>query len=291
MITKSTLVHLRLPFFFFLSPVFLFALVVSPHPDLFRSLWAFAILHFLLYPSSNGFNSYYDRDITPIGGIARPPAVTPDLLTVVNALDVLAIGLGFVVGWPFAVGCACYAFGSRLYSWDRTRLKRRPIVSWLMVGLGQGTAVFLVSYYAINHPVWTELFSLRVLLAGLLPGLLLLAAYPITQVYQHEADRSRGDKSFSLLLGVEGTFRFVRFFLGLVTAGYAAYIWFYFGWAQALAYVLFQIPMIVYFSRWFSRVRKDPSAADFKSLMVQNFLTAGCVNACMIVLFVWRFWK
>jgi hypothetical protein len=28
----------------------------------------FVILHLLLYPASNGFNSYHDRDTGPVGG-------------------------------------------------------------------------------------------------------------------------------------------------------------------------------------------------------------------------------
>ena len=290
MISRSTLVHFRLPFFFFLSPVFLFSLVVSPHPDLFRTLLAFFILHFLVYPASNAFNSWFDRDTTAIGGVECPPVVTPDLPVVVNVMDLLAIGLGLFAGWPFAAGCAAYVVCSRLYSWDRTRLKRRPVISWLMVGLGQGTAVFLMSYYAINHPAWKELFSSRVLLAGLLPGLFLLAAYPLTQVYQHEADRDRGDASMSMLLGVEGTFRFALVFFSIVTAGYCVYLYCWFGVLQASGFVLFLAPLIINFLLWYGRVRKDLAAADFRSLMRQNLLSALCLNSYFILLFVYETW-
>lgn len=39
------------------------------------------------------------------------------------------------------------------------------------------------------------IFELKVILVGLLSSALLLGSYPMTQIYQHEEDTKRGDKT------------------------------------------------------------------------------------------------
>ena len=73
MLTRSSWLHLRIPFSYFLLPVYLFALAISPNLNESRMLWVFIILHVFLYPASNGYNSYYDRDEKSIGGVEKTP--------------------------------------------------------------------------------------------------------------------------------------------------------------------------------------------------------------------------
>ena len=73
MLSASTIKLLRIPFSFFLSPLYFFALSQVPEINWFKAILIFFILHFLIYPASNGYNSYMDRDSGPIGGIDRPP--------------------------------------------------------------------------------------------------------------------------------------------------------------------------------------------------------------------------
>ena len=58
----STLQLLRLKFSFFLMPVYWFAVSQIIHVRFIHTLLIFFILHVLVYPSSNGYNSYMDRD-------------------------------------------------------------------------------------------------------------------------------------------------------------------------------------------------------------------------------------
>ena len=91
MLQPSTIQLLRFHFSFFLLPVYLFALSQVPSIDVTDSLLIFFILHFLVYPSSNGYNSYMDRDEESIGGIAKPLPPTRQLFTVSIVLDILAL--------------------------------------------------------------------------------------------------------------------------------------------------------------------------------------------------------
>jgi hypothetical protein len=81
----------------FFTAGFLFALAVSPNFTASQLLWSFVIIHLLLYPASNGYNSYFDKDEKSIGGLKNPPPVNKTLYYAALLLDALAI----VLGWFF----------------------------------------------------------------------------------------------------------------------------------------------------------------------------------------------
>src|SRR5690606_26197059 len=101
MISRSSLRHLRIPFSLILMPVFLFALSVTPNLDGGRLVIVFLALHLFLYPSSNGYNSYFDKDEESIGGLKHPPKVTSDLYWLSHGFLAIAIALGLMISWSF----------------------------------------------------------------------------------------------------------------------------------------------------------------------------------------------
>ncbi|MFI5187293.1 MAG: prenyltransferase, partial [Chitinophagales bacterium] len=64
MLRRSTIQLLRFHFSLFLLPVFLFALSQLNTINWQNAAIVFFILHVLVYPASNGYNSYMDRDQT-----------------------------------------------------------------------------------------------------------------------------------------------------------------------------------------------------------------------------------
>jgi 1,4-dihydroxy-2-naphthoate octaprenyltransferase len=62
MLKQSTIQLLRFPFSFFLMPVFWFAFLFVKTIHWENVLQLFIIIHVLLYPASNAYNSYMDRD-------------------------------------------------------------------------------------------------------------------------------------------------------------------------------------------------------------------------------------
>ncbi len=88
---RSTVKHLRLPFSFFLMPVFLFSLSQADTVNWQTTAIAFVILHFLIFPASNGYNSYQDRDETSIGGLKNPPKVSGKLFYATLFMDTIGI--------------------------------------------------------------------------------------------------------------------------------------------------------------------------------------------------------
>jgi len=104
MFSRSSWLHLRIPFSFFLLPVFLFSLSISPNLNGSRIFWVFIIVHFFLYPASNGYNSFFDKDEKSIGGLKNPPPVNKGLYYLSLSFDVIAVVLGYIkIGLLFAV--------------------------------------------------------------------------------------------------------------------------------------------------------------------------------------------
>ena len=288
MFSKSTFLHLRIPFSYFLLPIFLFALAESPNLTESRMMWVFIILHFLLYPASNGYNSYFDKDEKSIGGLKNPPPVNKGLYWTSLLMDAAALILGFMkVSLLFSVMLLIYGLVSKAYSHPAVRLKKYPITGWLVTGLFQGTFTFLMCYVGVNNYDVYNLIQLKVLLPGTLTSLMLWANYPMTQVYQHEEDAKHGDRTLSRMLGIRGTFYFAAICFGLTTLAFVLFFWEYshvrYGWI----FVAALSPVVVYFGLWFARVLHDPGKADFVHTMRLNFISATCLNG----FFIWYFFE
>lgn len=272
---KSILILLRLPFSLFLLPVYLFSLSQLTQWDPTDALFLGVLWHLLVYPASNAFNSYYDRDEGPIGGVAHPPLATKSLYWVALTLDIVAIGSAALYWHVWAgLGIAVYILISRAYSSYPIRLKRYPFVSWLVVGFFQGAYVFQLSAWILTG----ELLSW---LPAFLASGTLWAIYPITQVYQHEEDAKRGDRTLSLILGIRGTFLFTAAVFGLTSLGYVVYwdstatLWFW---------LLFQSPVVLYFFYWMFQVFQDPTRANHTMTMTLNTYAAICLNGFYVYL-------
>src|SRR6185503_18286182 len=98
MIDNSTIKLLRLPFSFFLSPIYFFALAQVPNINWFHAILVFIILHFLIYPASNGYNSYMDQDTESIGLLEKPPLPSRQLFWLTVVLDSVGILLSLIIG-------------------------------------------------------------------------------------------------------------------------------------------------------------------------------------------------
>ncbi|SFO34698.1 1,4-dihydroxy-2-naphthoate octaprenyltransferase [Algoriphagus ornithinivorans] len=287
MITRSSLKHLRIPFSLFLLPVYFFALALTPNLNGERMLWVFLSLHLFLYPSSNGYNSYFDKDEESIGGIKNPPKVTPDLYWLSLAFFAIALILAFKISFAFSSMLLVYGLVSMAYSHPSIRLKKYPWLSWLIAGLFQGYFTFAMAYAGLSDFGWNIFLKPHVLIPGMLTSLMLWGNYPLTQVYQHREDARRGDMTLSRYLGIKGTFGFSALIFALTGAGF---IWFfldrnqeYFFWV----YLGAMAPIILYFLLWFNFVRINPEKyANYSWTMGMNSISALILNAFFFYYFL-----
>ena len=287
MFSLSSLLHLRIPFSYFLLPIFLFSLGLSPNVTEQALLWTFIIIHLLLYPASNAYNSYFDKDEKSIGILKNPPPVKRGLYYLALIFDLAALILGYwKISLTFMLMLLIYGLVSKAYSHPSVRLKKHAVLSWLITGLFQGLFTFVMCYVGINKFEIAQSLKPEIIAGGLLTSMMLWANYPLTQVYQHEEDAKRGDKTFSLMLGIRGTFYFVGAVFGLVTLGFIFYFNSYFDETYSYAFLIALSPVVLYFLFWFSKIYKNESKADYRHTMGLNFISATCLNGFFIYMFL-----
>src|SRR3954469_4435501 len=105
-------------------PVYWFALSQVKNINWSDAILIFIVLHRLVYPASNGYNSYMDRDTGSIGGIKNPMQPTRQLYYVTLLLDAVAISLSCLISKWFVLGIVLYILASRAYSYRGIRLKK-----------------------------------------------------------------------------------------------------------------------------------------------------------------------
>jgi len=281
--------HLRISFSFYLLPVFIFALAHTPNLDPNRLWIVFAALHFFLYPSSNGYNSYYDKDEGSIGGLKNPPKVTDGLYYLSMLFLALALALGMLINLAFTAMMAVYAVVSMAYSHPAIRFKKFPVIGWLIAGLFQGYFTYAMVYAGLSGFGWHVFSSPHVYIPGLLTSVMIWGNYPLTQVYQHDEDSKRGDITMSIKLGIKGTFSFSAFWFFLAGVGFVFYfldqnqIWAVWAFLAAMA------PAILYFYVWFYFVHKDPSKyANYTWAMWMVRIAATFLNIFFAYYFIER---
>ena len=287
MFSRSSWLHLRFPFSFFLLPIFVFSLSVSPRPEAHRVFWVFFILHFLLYPASNGYNSYFDKDEKSIGALKNPPPVREGLYFLSLTFDGAAIMLGFIkIDTTFAVMVLIYGIVSKAYSHPAIRLKKFAWTGWVITGLFQGLFTFTMSYLGVNNFDISQALNKEVIIPGALTSMMLWANYPLTQVYQHEEDARRGDFTLSARLGIVGTFYFASSVFAIAVVGFLFYFRFLYGTTYALFFLSALLPVLAYFFYWFFLVMKDQKHADYSHTMRLNVISGCSLNAFFIYLFL-----
>jgi 1,4-dihydroxy-2-naphthoate octaprenyltransferase len=286
MISRSSLAHVRVPLSFYLLPVFLCALLAVEKIDVAKAWVAFIALHFFLYPASNGFNSYYDRDSESIGTLKRPPPVEKDLLWFSLALDAAALVLSLWVGLVFTCGCFIYGLASKAYSWDKMRIKKYPLTGWLFTGIGQGTLTFLLVAVSVGNVRAADVFDFHLWFPAIACGLFVLGFFPLTQVFQHREDARRHDTTISMRIGIRGTFILAAAILSVAFSAFFFYFEATLGMKYACVFFAVLIPAAVSFFHWFGMVQKDVSAADYDHATRECLLASGGMNIFFIIAIV-----
>ncbi len=147
----STLQLLRFHFSFFLMPVYWFALSQVAVINWRNAILIFIILHLLVYPASNGYNSYMDRDTTPVGGLKNPMQPTQLLFYTTIFMDAFALLLSFMISPLFVTGIFFYILASRAYSYRKIRLKKYPYYRLFNGSYFPGSGNFLFSFLWQQH--------------------------------------------------------------------------------------------------------------------------------------------
>ncbi len=168
------------------------------HGDhLAAALRALVIWVVFLNGGTLAINSVFDRDVGDIGYLNAPPPLPRYLLHFSVALLVGGQLLALTLPAGFQIAYAICFVLSILYSVPPFRFKAVAGVDWVINMWGFGTLTPYASWAATGRPLDVGygliLFAFCPLFAGL---------YPLTQLYQFEEDRRRGDRTLALILGM-----------------------------------------------------------------------------------------
>ena len=278
----STIQLLRIKFSFFLMPVYWFALSQINNINIFKAVLVFIILHFFIYPASNGYNSYMDKDKNSIGCVEKPLPVTKQLYHATILLDSAGFIAGLFVSIRFTILLLLYILASKSYSYSGIRLKKSPFISYLLAIVFQGGVVYAMVYNSCSIPQNNYLPLLPVLASMLFVG----CFYPLTQIYQHRQDALSNIKSMSIVLGYRGTFinAFIMSFTAMLLAA------FYFALNleldRFLVLLVCMFPSVLFLVKWFFKVRKNIQEASFKNSMKMNWMAATGGNLAFIIILI-----
>jgi 4-hydroxybenzoate polyprenyltransferase len=141
-------------------------------------------------------NSAFDRDEGDVAYLRRPPVPPPNLAAFSVALMGVGQILAFRLAAPYPMAYAICFVLSLAYSVPPLRLKSVAGADWIINMLGFGTltpfAGWAATGLAIDSTRWLVLLAFCPLFAAL---------YPLTQLYQLDEDRRRGDRTLACVLG------------------------------------------------------------------------------------------
>ena len=260
------LIHLRLPFQILLSPIFLWGYLLAggrPEP---RLLVAYLSFHFFGYAGGTAFNSAYDRDEGPIGGLAAPPPVPQRLLGFSLIWQAAGFALALLVNPVFATIYAVMFLLSVAYSHPAVRWKGKPALALITVALGQGVLACLGGWAAARGEVvsaWAPIGALTVGAATLITT----GFYPLTEIYQVEEDARRGDRTLAIWLGPRNAFRFALTLIGCGALLAFALIASRFGLAEALLLGAASVAVVAIVRAWGARYEASAVMYNFRMIM------------------------
>lgn len=277
---NNTLKLLRFPFSIFLLPVTLFALFyIHPKLDLNLFLVLF-VWHVLVFPASNGYNSFNDRDEGPIGGLKSPPLPTIELLNLCNIMDGVAILLSVLVSFYFTFFVAIYIVVSRLYSNKNIRLKKYPFIGFMVVFIFQGAWIFCADLFAFSCQ--NLLKNNMVIFSAIASSFFIGTIYPITQIYQHESDKKDNVNTLSMVLGIKGTFIFSALFF-LIATGFV-FLAFRDSINNFWLFNLVMFPSTLFFLIWAFASFRNLASVNFRNTMVMLILSSLLNNLFFLIL-------
>ncbi|MDZ7706369.1 MAG: UbiA family prenyltransferase [Trueperaceae bacterium] len=213
--------HLRLPFNVLLTPIYLYGILIASgatgvsEPLSDPAVWlGWLSLHLFLYGGTTAFNSYYDRDEGPVGGMLHPPAVDAGLLPFSLIVQAVGLVLAAFVGVAFTAAWTGLFLVFAAYSHPAVRLKAHPAAALTAIALGQGAVGFVLGWTVVAPP--SGLLSPPVLLRMAATAAIVTGLYIVTQSYQVREDGARGDRTLPVLLGPT---RALRLAVAVLTPG------------------------------------------------------------------------
>jgi len=208
------------------------------------------------------FNSYYDKDTSPVAGLERPPETHSSMLLGAWVFKIVGLIVALYLNKIFLLIYILGIILSILYSHKSFRLKSYGIIA-VLFNFIIGTTTFLVvtSFTATNTAI--------IYIGSIASGIFLAAIYLMMQVHQKDDDKRRNDISIMVSFGKKRTLivamslMIIAGILSIITLFLAGLSWLYIPIS-----VIYFSTIIILSQAW---MRKNSnSISDFK---IMNKLT------------------
>ncbi|MEX0646747.1 MAG: UbiA family prenyltransferase [Balneolaceae bacterium] len=208
------IIHLRLHYqVLILSGGYLLGGLMADQMDPVRFGEQFLNVHILLFGGATAYNSFWDKDTGPIGGLKFPPEMKPWMHKFSLLFMFLGWGFAAFTGPEYFIIYGLSLLFFWLYSTPHARWKGHPYLSLVAIGMSTGFNSVLLGFLAAGGVI-----SSIVLLCATGTAFILLSLYPVSQIYQVEEDAKRGDQTFAIRYDIKGvkSFFVMTFFPGLI---------------------------------------------------------------------------
>jgi 4-hydroxybenzoate polyprenyltransferase len=225
-------------------------------------LFALFIVVVLENGGTLAINSAFDRDVGDVGYLDAPPPVPRHLAAFSVALMLIGLAAASVLPRAFFYTVAACLAMSLLYSVPPVRLKAVAGADWLINMVGFGSLTPYAGWAVTGRPLdaaaaWA--------LGAFCP--LFAALYPLTQLYQMDEDRARGDRTLALVIGVRASLLLSALFAAIAFAAFAraAALAGATGWG-GLALGVAGAAWLAVLGRWVARHRAMSAAAHKRGM-------------------------
>lgn len=279
------IIHLRWHYqVFILSGGFLLGGYLSPTVDWSPFLVQFLNVHLLLFGGATAYNSYWDKDEGPVGGLKSPPPMRRWMWRASLFLQFIGLMIALPAGLLFILIYALSIALFWLYSSPHFRWKGTPLRSLFAIGISTGTNSVLMGYLAAGNNILTS----ASLVAAFGVALMVLSLYPVSQLYQLDEDLQRGDQTFSIQFGFTGVIRFFLFaFSGgiLLVALAIGQIQSWLGWM----FCFIGIAVGAWIYNQFKTMKAEKG--DYQTVMLIKYGTSMAFVLFLVLLLILKFYK
>lgn len=277
---KKFLLHLRLNYqIFILSGPYLLGGLLSPQLNSIAFMLQFLNVHILLFGGVTAYNSYWDKDTGPIGGLKHPPKMKPWMLYASWAFQIAGLLLALLTGFFFAMMYVISIIFFWLYSSPTTRWKGRPIMSLIAIGISTGVCSFLMGHFAFGG----SSVSATQLISSIGISLLILAMFPVSQAYQISEDNKRKDITFAVRFGLKGVKKLysILFPVGILMVFLGIY------WIKTyLSFIYLAVGIVAYLINYYQIKSLRGVESEYSKIMNMKYYSGSLLSIILVALII-----
>ena len=274
--------HLRLHYqFLLLSGAYLLGGAFSSNENWIMFIIQYLNVHILLFGGLTAYNSFWDKDKGPIGGLKNPPKIENWMHNASLGLQIAGLIIALFVNYYFASLYFLVMVLSIFYSHPKIRWKGKPLLSFIPVGLGTGLLSFYMGYLAFGAGK-LDYFTF---LAGIGTTLIIISMYPISQVYQIKQDKNKNIRTFANYYGLE---KVRRLFIFAYSAGLimVAISLLNFSYILSVLTIILGLPVMFFANRKLKKVKGNKK--EYSAIMKIKYFTSLALTLFVLLILVLR---